>query len=359
MKIKKYIASLLLAIVILGLPVAVLMNQMSGKFFSKEFTSQMLYEKVFNTNDLAYLMRAIANERIKDVQDLKTGMIIAIFSKADSRKWEDLLQTLLPQEQLKPVVDHTLDGFYDWQANEADYPDIMVHTAPFVEHLSANTEFLFRWAHSVTRPPQLKPDDLSRLRAQGFGDSIPPLLLSGVPDSIYDAFAKRGGELMAAQLDKANVPRVIDLTKIMKEKTEVQQFRDIKGKLNMLQGVSKWAWVVLALLLVASFWIYGFRNKTLPDFVSKSFFGLAVGMFAVAWLAGHYLLENLELRIHANGESAPRPLRNKVIDLITYYLDHATGLMHTIGWILIVMTIVIVAIKTLKGRKVKALQTKT
>ncbi len=359
MKIRKHIASVLIVIAILGLPVSVLLNQVAGKFFSKEFTSQMLYEKVFNTHDLAYLMRAIANERIKDVQDLKTGMIIAIFSKADSRKWEELLQTLLPQEQLKPVVDHTLEGFYDWQGNAADYPDIQLHTEPFVKHLSANTEFLFRWAHSVTRPPQLKPDELSRLKAQGFGDSIPPLLLSGVPDSIYDAFAKRGGELMAGQLAKANVPKVIDLTGIIKEKTEVEQLRNIKGKLQLLQGVSQWAWGFFAALLVAGFWMYGFRKKAFPDLVSQSFFGLAMGMFAVAWLAGHYLLENLELRIHANAETAPRPLRNTLIELITYYLDHASGLMYTIGWVLMVIALGIVAVNVIKERRSKALQTKT
>ena len=164
---------------------------------------------------------------------------------------------------------------------------------------------------------------------------------------------------MAEQLAQTNVPKVIDLTEIIKEKTEVEQLRDIKGKLNMLQGVSKWAWVFFTILLVVGFWMYGFRNKAFPSMVSKSFFGLAVGMFAVAWLAGHYLLENLELRIHANAETAPRPLRNKLIELITYYLDQAGGLMYTIGWVLIVIALGIIAVNVIKERRSKALQTKT
>ncbi|WP_299362755.1 hypothetical protein [Winogradskyella sp.] len=356
MRIKKNIAIFLIVIAVIGLPVSVLLNQAVGKFFSQDYTKEVLRSKVFNTKDLAYLLRAIANERIKDVEDLKTGMIIAIFSKADSRKYEELLKTLLPQEHLDTLVDTGLNGLYKWQNNKEDYPDIRIKTKPLVQHLSSNTEFLFRWAHSVTKPPQLKPKELEKLRAQNFGDSIPPLLMSGIPDSIYDGFAKRGAELMRLELQKANPPDLVDVTQLMKERVSAQNSLKIKEKLNTFKNISKWLWLIFTVVSICGFWIYGIKAKGFLVFTARSLFGFALGLFAVAWLSGHYILENLELEIHANAVSAPRPIRNKIIELISHYLDYAGNSMYTIGWILLTSSLILFIMAKIKNRQLKPIK---
>ena len=70
---------MLLVLGVTGLPVAVLLNQLAGRIFSMDYTARVLHEQVFSTPKLAVRLKAVVNEQMKEVSDLKTGMIVAIF----------------------------------------------------------------------------------------------------------------------------------------------------------------------------------------------------------------------------------------------------------------------------------------
>ena len=335
MKIKRTSGLVLLIFGIIVLPVALLLNQSLGKVFSRAFTSQVLHEQVFSTPQLAIRLKAVVNERMQSVTDLKTGMIVAIFSKASLRKWQDLLDGLLPETLRDPIIDNTLAEIYYWLDNEEPYPDIAIQTQPVIEHLEENTEFLFRWAHSVTNPPLLGAEEVLALKKQNYGDSIPPLLLANVPDSLYDEFARRGGELMALQLQKADPPSELNLKQIMREKIPEQNLLQAKATLNKVKFLADWLWVFSLVALAVGIWLYAPGKDKVWKLSCNSLAAIAAGMLALGWMVTNYWLANLELKIHASATQMPRAIRDQVIALITYYLDHAASVMYLLGFVML------------------------
>ena len=335
MKIKRTSGLLLLIIAIAGLPVAMLLNHSAGKVFSKPFTFRVLHEQVFSTPRLAFRLRAVVNERIKEVTDLKTGMIVAVFSKADSRKWQELLDGLLPEELRKPVIDEVLKGAYEWLENDETYPDVVIQIRPVVTHVEANTEFLFRWAHAVASAPIPDAREVSDLKSRNYGDSIPPLLMTNVPDSLYNAFARRGGELMAARLHGADLPVVLDLTLLIREKVPEKDMLQAKATIRNIRFMADWLWVLMLVILAGGIWLYGPKNRDLRPLAINILGAMAMAMLALAWMAGNYLLADWELAIHAAATDVPRTIRDQLTALITYYLNHASAAIYLIGFLLL------------------------
>lgn len=335
MKIKRTSGLILLIIAIAGLPVAMLLNQSAGKVFSKPFTSRVLHEQVFSTPRLAFRLRAVVNERIKEVTDLKTGMIVAIFSKADSRKWQELLDGLLPEELRKPVIDEVLKGAYEWLENDETYPDVVIRTQPVINHVEANTEFLFRWAHAVASAPIPDALEVLDLKSRNYGDSIPPLLMTNVPDSLYNAFARRGGELMVVQLRNANLPFALDLTQLIREKVPEKDMLRAKARILNIRFMADWLWVIVLVILAGGVWLYGPATGNLRPLSINVLGAMALAMFALAWMASNYLLADWELTIHTAAADMPRTIRDQLIALITYYLNHASAAMYLIGFLLL------------------------
>ena len=334
-KIKRIAGITLMGLGIVALPVALLLNQSVGKLFSEKFTTQVLHEQVFSTPKLATRLKAVVNERMAEVTDLKTGMIIAIFSKASVRKWQELLDELLPARLRDPVIDNTFSKAYRWIDDEEPYPGIVISTQPVIQHLHQNTEFLFRWAHSVTRPPMLEAGELIALKQQNYGDSIPPLLLANVPDSLYDEFAQRGGELMALQLQQAQPPKELNVTQMIREKVPAEGIKEAKAGIKKIRFFSCWLWVIILVILAGGVGLYGPKIGDIWSLAINSFGSMAMIMFALGWLASNYLLDNLELTIHAQVTGIPRAIRDQLLELITYYLGHASTFLYRVGSILL------------------------
>ena len=332
MKIKRTSGLVLLALGIITLPVAVLLNQSLGKAFSKTFTSQVLHQQVFSTPQLAIRLKALVNERMQSVTDLKTGMIVAIFSKASLRKWQDLLDGLLPGTLRDPIIDDTVAEVYDWLDNDKSCPNIVIQTEPVLNHLEAHTEFLFRWAHAVTNPPMLEAEKIMALKQQNYGDSIPPLLLANVPDSLYDAFARRGGDLMALQLQKAKPPSELNLTQIIQQKVPEQNLIQAKAAMNRVKFLSHWFWTISVAVTAVGIWLYRPEKGEVWQLSFNSMLAIATGMFALGWMVTNYLLANLELEIHASAAHLPRAIRDQIIALITYFLGYAGSVMYFFGF---------------------------
>ena len=340
-KIKRILGTTFLVVGIIALPAALLFNQSVGKLFSEKFTTQVLHEQVFSTPKLATRLKAVVNEQMAEVTDLKTGMIVAVFSKASVRKWKELLDELLPAQLRDPVIDGTLSEAYNWIDNDEPYPNIVISTQPVIDHLQEKTEFLFRWAHSVTRPPMLEAEELIALKQQNYGDSIPPLLLANVPDSLYDEFARRGGELMALQLQLAQPPRELNLTQAIREKVPVENTRVAKARIKTIRFFSCWLWVIILGILAGGAWLYGPKIGDIWPLAINSFGSMAMIMFALSWLASNYLLANLELTINAEVTGIPRAIKDQLIELITYYLGHASKVMYLVGFILLGIVIIL------------------
>lgn len=358
MKIKRTSGLVLLIFGIVVLPVALLLNQSVGKVFSKDFTSQVLHEQVFSTPQLAIRLKAVVNERIQSVTDLKTGMIVAIFSKASLRKWQDLLDGLLPETLRNPIIDNTLAEIYYWLDNEESYPDITIQTQPVIEHLEENTEFLFHWAHSVTNPPMLETEEIMVLKQQNYGDSIPPLLLANVPDSLYDEFAQRGGHLMALQLQKANPPAVLNLRQMIQEKVPEENLKNAKVTISKVKFLSRWLWTISVVAIAIGVWLYAPGKGEILQLSFNSLLAIATGMFALGWMATNYLLANLELEIHANAAHLPRAIRDQIIALITYFLDHAGSIMYPLGFASLGAAVILYTGRLLAQRTTSFLQLK-
>lgn len=358
MKIKRTLGLILLTTAIVGLPIATLLNQSVGKVFSRPFTSRVLHEQVFATPKLAFSLKALVNERIKEVTDLKTGMIVAIFSKADSRKWQELLDRLLPGRLRNPVIDEVISGAYQWLEGEGAYPNLVVQTGPVIRHMEAHTEFLFRWAHSVTNAPMPAAREVLDLKNRNYGDSIPPLLMGNVPDSLYNDFARRGGELMAIRLYNASPPATLDLTQLIKEKVSETDMLKAKAAMHNMKFISSWLWLMLLIILAVGIWLYGSKAGSFWPLAVNTLGSMALAMFALGWMASNYLLSNWELTINARTTGVPRAIRDQLIALITYYLNHASASMYLIGFILLGTALVLYAARFFNLKPYYALQFK-
>ena len=335
MKFKRLAGLILLITAVIGLPVAVLMNQSVGKVFSRPFTSRVLHEQIFSTPQLAFSLKALVNERIKEVTDLKTGMIVAIFSKADSRKWQELLEGLLPGRLRDPMIDEAMRSMYQWLEEEEVYPDIVIPIQPLTGHLEAQTGFLFRWAHTVANAPVPDAREVLNMQSRNYGDSIPALLMSNVPDSLYEAFSRRGGELMAIQLRNANLTSSLNLTQIIREKVPEKAMMEIKTATLRMQFIADWLWVMVLIILAVGIWLYRPKTREIRPLAMNVLASTALVMLALGWMASNYLLANWELIIHAKAIDVPRAIRDRLIALITYYLHHASAAMYFIGFLLL------------------------
>ena len=351
----------LLILGVLALPVGILLNKSVGKMLSQDYTQAYIKDQVFTTRNLSVKLRSVVNERIKDVTDLKTGMIIAIFSKADSRKWEEIINMFLPVYIREPILDNLISGIFDWMNNTKAYPEVKLDVEPAISNLEENTEFLFRWAHSLMHAPVLPESELIALQKRDFGDSIPSLLMSNVPGSMYDAFARRGAELMALELKKANPPLSIDLGTIIHSNISAEKIILAKSNLNRVRFLSDWLWVIALMLLAGGLWLYSpkFGDNQTIFLIINSLGGITLLLLSIGWLVSNYLFSNLELLLNERAAVAPRAVRDQLLQIIAHYVNNASSFMYTVGFSLFGIIIVVYLLKNLKINTLLALQLKS
>ena len=85
---------------------------------------------------------------------------------------------------------------------------------------------------------------------------------------------------------------------------------------------------------------------------------MALAMLALAWMASNYLLANWELSINAGAIGLPRAVRDQLIGLITYYINHASATMYRIGFVLLGLIAMLYAVRLVNLKPYHILQFK-
>lgn len=335
MKYKTGIGLVILAIIIF--PCSLFFNSIVKNTLNEESLNHLLKEQVLDVNSLAKLSITIVNEKAIEANTMKSAMIMAIFSKADTKKWKEFYRIALPNQLLNPVIDQSTEKLFDWIQNKDTLPDIKLQLSPFIENTRKNSSSLFAWAHQVIAPPIVSEKELSRLLNNNFGDSIPNLLMIGVPDSLKSNLYERGGELINRQLALSDIPDTIDTQELLSKKDAREKLIAVKSKIKRISNAANILWVLLLLVMVGFVLSYKNKIQTL-NLVNKFSYIAGVWFLVVGWLLTNYIMFNLVIEV--NKQSAPRGVRDLLIELIFNLFSQGSNVLYIVGSIILIGAII-------------------
>lgn len=153
MKSNKIFRNLIIALLVLLIPVGLLIHNISILVSDKVKIKETMSEHMLDKRALAVNIKGLVNELMTRDNELKEGMMIAIFSKATIKDWEELIEIVLPYELRFPLAYGLVDEIYDWPNSDKNYPELKISTQLLVENVAENTPEIFRWAYEITSPP--------------------------------------------------------------------------------------------------------------------------------------------------------------------------------------------------------------
>ncbi len=324
------------------LPFALFFKSVVKNTLSEKSLKTILKQQVFDSNNLSRLSRAIVNEKAIEAKDMRSAMMMAIFSKATTKKWEEFYSLALPIETSAPWIDKVCKELFIWLDNDEPYPAIEIQTTAFIENIKQNRTKLFSWAHQIMDPPQVSKSELESLVEKKFGNSLPDLLMTGVPDSLENRLFDKGGDLMLVQLENATIPLEINTNEILSEKISVERISTIKSKINKILKFAN-LWILLIILLSAGL-LLCFKNKRyLLRLSEKTTYFTGFWLFITGWMFTNYLFINLEIKI--NESQAPRGVRDLIIEILSNTFVQGSQLLYISGLILLCIAMILSFIK--------------
>ena len=299
---------ILLIIAVLSLPITLIMQKTSAVLSNKEKIQGMFQNHLLSDKALPKVVKQILAYQTlygEYPDKLEIRMIQSVISGVEDEEMIKLLNVLFPEKERLQLSNEAIDVMGQWLNSTAAYPEFEFETTPYVTRLKDNAEFVIRWIYRNFSLPPMTSEQVQKFSNGEFSNNFTDYI-GTPPDSIKEQLIAPAAQALKSQIDSANIPDVINLSKNLSQTTPEADMLTRKNKIENIKNIFNVGWILPVLIMVAALVILYFSKLKLLSWLGVSV--LLIGLFGLCmifWLSSPVdITESLVVRL---SESAPPP----------------------------------------------------
>ncbi len=243
----RFLAVLLLALVVFSLPLALFGRSLGKIAFSPETIKAVLAEHFWNHDSAATAAEQLVDSAVQENvtgRDPLEQFLLAGLSNLDHQQWLQLFALVAPQDVLTQTLDEFVDGFYAWLDNDSTFPVLNVDLRAWKANASLNAVPVLELILSTM--PECTVDQLAQYAAGGDILNAAQIPLCRPPEPFYGLLLSSGSVVIPVQIQA--LPDDLNLTWRMNATPEAML--QLKTQLQRMRLVLQWSWLAVLLLFV-------------------------------------------------------------------------------------------------------------
>jgi hypothetical protein len=236
----KFIAGVLMAVVVFGLPFALLIQGFGSLLLSPGKLVEMLEEHVIDPE----VISSFAEYQVSQIEfepsseNAYMQIVLDGMNNLEHEEWVLLTTMIAPPELISQTLDDGLAGYYRWLDGTSDIPGIRIDLRPWKGNLSTNLipvlEMVMYALPECTDEQQMQFLSADQLSVNA--ESCRP------QDPVYAIFIEQAGISLPALLE--NMPNEFNLGKSLQQNQQID-WAAAKESLSGLAFISQSSWMVL------------------------------------------------------------------------------------------------------------------
>jgi len=239
----KFIAGVLMAVFVFGLPFALLIQGFGSLLLSPGKMVEMLEDHIIDPEIISSYAEYQVSQLEFEATSENAVLQIAVdgLSNMDHEEWLLLTNLLAPPELISQTIDDGLEGYYGWLDGTSPVPGIQIDLKPWKSNLSTNfipvLELIMFALPECTDAQQLV--FLAEVQLGSEITSCRP------QDPIYALFIEQAGIFVPSLLE--NMPNEYNLGRALQQNDQIDWVA-AKESLSGLATISQNSWIVLLIV---------------------------------------------------------------------------------------------------------------